>query len=463
MQLTPSSGRRACGPAYLLLTMLAAALPAQVPDGWYVWGSFQGTAGRNGIYFSHPREPMLPLVEVENLPPALAYDAAGRRGAASVLYRGSDGAILAGERSPAGTSVDLHVLRLAGNRVVFAQLFSTGTSVSVGEIPQCALLPDGRIVVAATDLAAGGPLAQFLTAQYNYEGVGIIDTESGSVTPIPIANFNQLPGVLNGLAVSRDGATVYLGNWISATAGDLWSVPVAGGTATQVATLPSGASNLAVDNDGSVLVTTLNGPPNLFRYDPLSQTTTPITTTIGPMNAVAVDPVSGTYALASANAGTPPRSLFWMTPSGPQNLLLDPMRATISGIDVNPDPEAFGTGTAGQASYGWALHPNAGGLPLVGNLGFSVTVQASQVITTAAVLVLSSTRRTTPLPVLGVDLWVDPIGALNLHYTLQASQTLPLPIPNVPVLRGVPVYAQSLHYEGGLTLAATPGLEITIL
>jgi hypothetical protein len=446
-----------------LAAATAVQTPAQVPDGFYVFGSFQGLAGTNGIFFAHPRDPLRPIIDVTNLPPALAYDPTGRRGVACLAYRQSDGALIAGERSPPGTSVDLHVLHLQGSAVVYAQLFSMGTSVGAGEIPQCALLSDGRIVVAATDLAAGGALAQFQTQQYNWEGLGIVDTESGGVTPLAIPNLNQFPGVINGLAVSLDGTAIYVGNYISATSGDLWRVPVAGGAATQVATFPCGPSNVAIDNDGTVLVVTLNGPPNLFRHDPVANTTTPITTVTGPMNCIAVERVSGNYAVATANAGLPPRSLYWISPAGQETLLSSPNRATIAAIDVNPNPEAFGVATAGQAEYSWELAPNQGGLPLVGNTGFSLTVRASNGVPSTAVLVVGSNRLLPGLPVLGATIHVDPGNAFTIQLPFQYSQTMPLPLPNLNSLRGVRLYAQSVHYEGGGSLAASPGLELTIL
>lgn len=450
-------------PCLLLAAALAMPAVAQVPDGYFVWGSFQGTAGQNGVFFSHPRNPLEPTVEVTNLPPALAYDPSGRRGVACLVRRPSDGALIAGERAPQGTSVDLHVLRLSGAEVVFAQLFSVGTSANVGEIPQAALLPDGRIVVAATDLAAGSPLAQFQTTQFNWEGVGIVDTVSGGVTPIPIANLSQFPGVLNALTVSRDGSTVYLGNWISASAGDLWSVPVTGGTATLVAPLPFGASNLAIDNDGTVLVTTLNGPPNLFRFDPVANTITPIVTASGPLNAIAIERVTGNYVLATANAGLPPRSIVWMTPAGQETLLVSPNRATIAAVDVNPNPEAFGVSTAGGADYAWTLTPNPGGIPETGNLGFSLTERASSGTASTAVLLLGTAAFTPPQTILGAAIHVDPAGAFTVQFPFQGMATIPLPIPNLRSLRGLRLFAQVVHYEGGATLAASPGVDLTIL
>ncbi len=445
--------------------LFAASLAAQVPDGYLVFGSFQGAAGQNGLFFAHPRDPLSAWIPVTNLPPALAYDPLGRRGAACVVRR-SDGMLLVGERAPAGTSVDVHLLRLRGADVTFAQLFSVGTSFNVGEIPQLALLPDGRVVVAATDLA-GGPLAQYQTAQYHGEGVGILDPDSGGVVPIPIANLNQFPGVINGMAVSPDGATVYIGNYVSTVSGDLWAVPISGGTAVPIATLPSGASNVSVDRDGTVLVTTLNGPPNLFRVAPQPPyAVTPVATTTGPLNAIAVEPTTGNYLLATANAGVPPRSLAWMTPDGSQeNVLLSPNLATIAGLDVNPDPESYGAATPGLSDYGWRLRPNPGGLPAAGNMGFSLTMDAAAGEPLFAFLFVSL-RPAAGLRFLGLDIHVDftQLVVDAFQVTLGGPATFPLPIPADPSLRGVAVYGQVLLQEAGSQqAAASPGVEITVL
>jgi hypothetical protein len=446
--------------------LLAVPAAAQVPDGWIAWGSFMSTnltLGQCGIYFSHPRDGLQPVIQVQGLPPALAYDPLGRRGSACILYRSSDGMLIAGERSPAGTSVDLHVMRLQGNVVVFDQLFSCGTSVNVGEIPQCALLPDGRIVVAATDLQPGGPLAQFQTLQYNWEGVGIVDTNSGSVLPIPISNLSSFPGVINGLTVSKDGQTVYVGNWISASSGDLWSVPITGGTATMVAALPFGASNVALDHDGTVLVTTLNGPDNLYRYDPTSGLTTAIPTNTGAMNALIVEPTTGYYLFATATAGTPSRSLLWMSPVGMPVVLSSPNQQTISGITVNPNPESFGASTPGSVDYRWALSPNAGGLPLVGNSSFSLTVESTAPMVALSLLSVSL-GRTAPTSQFGLVTHLDFATAAPVFASFVDTATLPLPLPNETAFVGMRLYAQAFFAESSTNqLAASPGVELTIL
>jgi hypothetical protein len=434
--------------------------PPRSPTATSCSGSFQGTAGINGIYFAHPRDTTAPVIPVTGLPPALAYSTSGARGVASLLYH-PNGSIVAGERSPLGTSVDVHVLQLNGAHVVTAQLFSVGTSVRAGEIPQMGFLPDGRIVVSATDLAAGGPLAQFLTQGYNHEGIGILDPVSGGVVPIAIPNLNQFPGVINGLAVSRDGSTIYVGNYISVSSGDLWAVPVAGGNATMVATLPFGASNVAIDHDGTVLVTTLNGPPNLFRYDPVAQALTVVPTASGPLNAVAVEPATGNYVLATANAGVPSRSLLWMEPTGPENLLQSPGVATIAAVDMNPNPESYGAGTPGAFSYSWKTAPNGGGLPLVGNPLFSVTVQSAQPALVPG-LVVTSLLATPPQNWFGLNVLVDLGVSDTTFFSLAGEATLPLPLPNDPGFVGMQLFCQAFVLEHA-ALAASPGLSLTIL
>lgn len=443
---------------------LTATLAAQIPDGYIVWSSQQGTAGQNGIFYSHPRDPAVPVGVIQNLPPALAYSPAGARGGASVLYRRSDGALLAGERAPNGTSVDLHVLHLAGDSVYWAQSFSVGTGAAFGEICQASLLPGGRVVVAASGLAQGSVLAQALTTQYQWEGIGIVDTVGGGVVPIPIQNLQQVPGVLNGLAVAPDGVTLYFCNWVTNGSGGLWSVPVAGGTATQVATLPGGPSSVSIDVDGTVVMPVLlpGASANVYRYDPATTVLTPIPTTAGPLNCLAVETVTGNYIVATRETGTPPRSLYWMTPAGTQTLLVSPNMATINGIDVNPNPEVVAPGTPGTVAYDWRLAPNPGGLPLAGS-AFSLTLGSSAPASGLAAAVFGFQRLATPLPLFGANVHVDLATAVALVFWFDNQNTFALGLPNDPSLRGVRLYAQTVHDEAQATLAASSLAELTVL
>jgi hypothetical protein len=447
------------------LVIAAGAAHAQVPDGWIVWCSFQGVAGQTGVFFSHPRDPNEPFVAVTGLSPDLAYSPGAKQGASCVVRRPADGALLVGERAPAGRSVDLHVLTLRGNDVVRAALFSVGTSATAGEIPQCAILPDGRVLLAGTDLTRG-PLAVQATLSYNKQGVGILDVDSGCIDVVPIANFTQLGGVINAITASMDGSTAYIGNYLSTTAGDLWSVPLpAGGQATLVAQFGAGVSSLAVDLDGSLLVTTLNGPPNLHRVDVGSGAVQVVTTTSGPLNAIAIERATGNWIVASANSGIPPRSLFWFEPNGTEHLLASPNMATIAGVELNPNPEAFGAATPGAASaHQWRFGPNPNGLPLVGNPGFALTERTTGTVT-PGVVAFALRRLASPVQVLGCEVHIDLSRFVaGASLALVPDNTIPLPIPNVTTLRGAELFVQTFHLEpSGSSLSASPGLHLTIL
>jgi hypothetical protein len=448
--------------AALLAT--AALATAQVPDGYVVFGTFLSGTGFQGVYFAHPRDTAATPIAVTNLPQDLSSAGTGSRGVAALARRKSDGAILAGERAPAGASVDLWVLRLNGANVTLAQSFSCGTSAGVGEIPQFGQLPDGRVVVAATDLAAGGQMAHFFNnGGYNWQGLSIVNTTSGAFTTVAVSNWGSFVGVMNGMAVSQDGNNIYLGAYISPTSGALWEIPVAGGAASLVANLPVGASNVTMDQDGTVLVTTLDGPPNLYRYDPVSTALTPLTTATGPLNAIGLESVTGNYMMATASGGVPPRSLMWRTPTGPENLLITPGLSTISALDINPNPESYGAGSPGAAGYAWQLSPNPGGLPQVGNAGFSLTV-ASDVPMQGIGVFAVATSAIAPLPVLGINLLVDPGSAITVGTTFADNAVLPLGIPATPSLVGAELFTQAILIEMPLgAFAASPGVSLTVL
>lgn len=455
-----------CLSALALLTTCLTGAIAQVPEGYYAWCSFQSSRrGQTGVFFSHPRNPGAPIV-VTGLTADLKWDQvnAVNQGASCLLRRPSDGVLIVGERAPQDHSVDLHFLTLVGSAVYRDVLYSVGTSNGSGEIPQTSLLPDGRVLVAATGLSSG-PLALYNTVAYGMEGVGILDPVSGRLTPVPITNGAKLPGVYNGMVASPDGKTCYLGTWVSGTQGDVWAIPLpGGGTATKVASVNAGLSNLAIDVDGKLLIATLNGPPNLYKVDLGNNKVEAIKTANGPLNAIAVETVSGNYAIASANSGIPFRSVFWMERGGKEHLLTSPDKATISGIDINPNPEAYGPATAGPLnSYAWALSPNPGGLPTTGNSNFSLTLDAERGIGLPGVFLVSLARLIKPITALGVQVCIDPTQILVTGVVMPAKRmTIPMPLPADTSLAGIELYFQTLHLEGN-AFAASSGLAVTIL
>jgi hypothetical protein len=443
----------------LLPLLLAAPLAAQVPPGHFVFSTF-GATGQKGLFLSHPRTPGAPT-EITGLAGDLVIT-----GGSCVVYRPSDGAVLVGERSPVGSSVDLHVIELSGTAVRRDASFSVGTGgTCCGEIPQMGLLPDGRVVVAATDIAAG-PLSMYLTTSYGYQGIGIVDTQSGLITPVPIANAAQIVDVFNGLAVAPDGSAAYAGCW-GPTGGEIWRVPLPnGGTATLIATLPVGLSNMAFDNHGLLWCTTLDATQSLFRVDVTTGAFTAVATGAGALNAIHGEAVSGNFGLLSATRGTPPKSVLWMEPDGTEHLLSSPGLATPSGVAIRSNPERIGAGTAALNTWDWMLAPNPGGLPEVGNAGFSLTVSSNGTTApTYSLATLCGSMLPAPVNVLGADVWVD-LSTMLYSTSIPPTPTssLSLPIPNDTSLGGASLALQTFHLEGpSLQIAATPGLMMTIL
>jgi len=439
----------------LALALTPTTALAQIPDGWYVYGLFGPNRGPVGIYRSHPRTPGTP-VEIHNVQGDLAIT-----GASCIALREADGAVIVGERAPVGASVDLHMVFLNGDDVLLDASFSVGRGgPCCGEIPQCAVLADGRVVVAATDLDAG-PLKQWLTSLYGWQGVGIVDTQSGLVAPIDITNGAQILDVFNGLAVSADESTVYLGTYVSSVQGDIWAVPIGGGVATLVASVPAGLSNLACDADDTLWVTTLDSTQGLFRVDVASGSVTQVAQTNGALNAVTYEASTGHFAVASANSGNPSRSIFWMERSGADHLLANPGLATPSGIAIQPTLTRFGVGHSGTATYDWAL-PNPAGLPLVGDANFSLTVEADGLALPGWV-VISQGLSATAQRMFGADIYLDPNSVLFAEMLpFPPPLVMPLPLPNDPALVGLELAAQSIHIQGS-TIATTPALRFTLL
>jgi hypothetical protein len=436
-------------------TLLAATASAQIPAGWYVFGAF-GSAGQKGIFAIHPRIPDPVPTPIENLQGDLTVT-----GPSCILYRQSDGAILAAERAPVGASVDLHVVHLNGTSVFFQASYSLGQGGSCcGEVPQMAELPDGRIVVAATDIASG-PLMNYLTTNYGYQGLGIVDLESGLITSIPVTNGASIVDVFNGLALSPDGNDIYVGTYVSSNQGDIYRIPVTGGAATLVATVPAGLSNLGFDADGTLWVTTLNAMASLFQVDVTTGGVTQVPNTTGGLNAIRHEEWTGNFAIGSANSGTPSRSLFWMETDGTEHLLSTPGFGSPSGIDIRPAVRIFGDPTPDSfATYDW-LTPNPTGLPTAGNAGFKL-IETVQGTAFPGIAFVTTAGLSTPLNLLGVDFHID-LSTLVAEVPVGFPQLeIAIPIPNDPAVAGIQVFLQSVHFGSG-GLAATPGLELNFL
>jgi len=284
---------------------------------------------------------------------------------------------------------------------------------------------------------------------------------------IPVTNAAAITEVINALALSPDETTVYVGTYGTNTKGDVWAIPFpSGGAATLVATIPAGISNFAFDNEGFLMVTDAYTTQGLFRLNVSTGTFVQIPHSSNQLNGIANEPVTGGMAVVTGSSGTPGRSILWMDKNGTDHLLVTPQGiATPSGVAVFSNPSRYGKGTPAANTYDWALAPNPGGLPEVGNAGFSVTVKTSGPGTTLlGVFSLATSRLAAPINVLGVDVWID-VGNVVFSNVLPpvATNTIPLPIPNDPALAGLPLYLQSFHQETGSLLGSSSGIQLTIL
>lgn len=442
--------------SFASLFALASFAPAQVPDGWYVYGAFSPNRGPIGVFMSHPRSPATPT-SVSNLQGDLTVT-----GPSCIVHRASDGAILVGERAPTDSSVDVHVIHLEGTSVLWDASFSVGTGgPCCGEVPQMGLLPDGRVVLAATDVAAG-PLMNYKTTSYGWQGVGILDTESGLLTSIDVTNGAQIIDVFNGLAIAPDAQSVYAGTYVSASQGDIWQIPIGGGAATLVTSVPAGLSNMAFDPAGDLWVTTLDPAQGLFRVDVTSGIAAPVPQSNGSLNAIAFEEATGSLAALSANAGNPVRSVFWMEPNGAEHLLTSPGFGTLSGVAVHHNPEVFGDGSPGLSSYEWQM-PNPGGLPVAGNAAFGLTVRSTGAPAPGFVAIATAAAAS-PIRVLGVTMHLDPASILlSTPLPYPAPMILSVPIPNMPSVIGATLFLQSFHVESATQIAATPAVRFTVM
>ena len=464
-----------------LSLLLSTGALAQVPDGWFVAANFKNTTydpfwnpnpppGDGGLFLVHPTVPGA-AIPVTNLPPAITgAGVPSPRGACTVVYRPSDGALIVGDEGPAGTTISLHVVNLTGSAATGITTIPLGTSAP-GSVPaawvgQAALLPNGDVVVAVAGLGPPGPLAG--------EILGIVSTASGTVTTLPLTPVP--PGkkkALAGDARNPNAPIAYFGMFQSPTLtqSTIYSVPLpgGGGPTTVITFGPTpviGLTNLALDCSNQLRMTAFIGPPNLFTIDPVGPTSSPLLSPpLGNLNAVAVEKVTGDLALATWQPSPYPWSVLRRTSAGAVTLLASAPPGgwgAPSGLTVNPNPEAYGPATLGAYAYSWEICPNAGGLPTVGNAGFSLTVSSTG--STSGFVAASLASASLP-NFLGLrfTLLLDP--AQIVLPPVPHGGTIPLPIPNIPTLVGARLFFQSFHLDVGVSagIAATEGVEVTVL
>jgi hypothetical protein len=430
--------------------VLASMLAAQVPDGSFVISSFQLSAATSlgGLFIVHPRIPGAP-VAITGLGPDLTGNNTGRAGANCVTIHPDTGVLLVGEIG-SFTSIELHQVFLAGSTAVFDIPITVGTASLDGGINQIAVLPGGAdVLIGVIGLAATPPL--------NGACLAVVNLASGIVTPVPGGPTNSYA---NAVAVDRTGTLGYY----AFGGGAIYEIPVPGGGVPRLIATVQGTASLAVDYRGQIISTYAGPVPGIVTIDPVLNTASQLFVVGVNPNAMMIERATDGIIYALNGLGTPGPQVHWITRTG-----VDTPLATVtgvpSGVDVCPDPLAYGT-PSGAAQCTWTTTPHPLALPFAGVTGgnwrFAVDWNSTAPVFSATFFALAPSA-TLPLP-LGIDAWID-LGSLLgsvpmvLNPALNQSEaTIALP----PLLTGT-LYLQEVHLDAGLLFGASNPLRATIL
>ena len=449
------------------LLSFATTAAAQVPDNWAVATRFQGanTLGQLGglslIDLSAPGT----ATAITGLSAELTGTGLGTEGSASVLVDGRTGNLVIGEHALPGDTTDIHVLTLAGTTVINDDRYTLGTRPGgIGSVDQMAWLGDDVLFsVRGKGITSGimaGHLLGVLRPRLGPPGT------PGTITPVPLT-VNPI-GTINSLALDEKNGFAYFSTNQAQVQSDIYRVPVPGDGVTpvapmHVATVTAGVLNLIIEGDGQLLAGCSNwGTGRLLRIDITQPTAsvTPLTASLHNINAMVNDNATGNVLVANSANG----AIYSRQANGALNYLtsLPLTDGFVSGLAIRQTIETYGLPTPGQNNYEWALAPNPGGEPSIGNSGFSMTSTASGV-TALGLVGLSLAEAPVNIPILGVSLLLDPTTMVLPTVLLPApSTTIPLPIPNTASLAGMRIYAQTFHSEA-TGWAASRGLRITLV
>jgi hypothetical protein len=473
--------------AFWSASLLAAAATAQAPDGWLLVSSFRwfgnhpcSVAGPAGLHYLDPRTGA--MQPVTGLPADVAGTVPG-----STLFHGADfvlripdtDLLLASAWGDAtvGQQMGMYVMRMRGSAVAATTRHDLGVvapaAVNGGGLAQAQALRDGRAlcVVDPTCFHPAWPLSATMLA--------VVDpfAPPGSTNAVSLVPSTPLPpGNPNALALDERQGLVWVGVYVPGIAGfdgsRIYSVPwpLGGAPVLQFSFPGVLVTALALDNSGALLVAgwdLATGAASLRRIGPAASVPFAQLAGLLYLENVRLDPVTGDlYLIAAPACGT--RAVYRLSPGDPAAGVLAQIGVgpaggwgVASGLDLDPDPEAYGQRSGlSPLDVQWALAPNAGGLPLVGNMAFGLELAAPSVPTLAGV-VLGFARTSTPLAFPPVQMLVVPaVGQLLVPAPLMP---VPLGIPNNPALRGLSLFGQGIWLDPGALWGATAGVHLTVL
>ncbi len=454
-----------------LLLLLAAAAPAQELNGWVAVASQQagGRLGPGGVWLVHSRDTAQSVRPIAGLPATLLGVPGLGGGADSVAWRRRDGALIVGDSVLPGQMAKVHVLQVSGgpNPAVTAALaFAVGTHPTGNpSVSAMAALPNDDVLFTAWGLSGG---------LLNGSTFGVL-LANDTVVPFTVTFPPSVVPAVNALAVDSAATVAYAAVHPGGAVMDIYSIPLTQNhqpsTAIWIARVNTLVLSMALDaSDRRLTVAGWQGAQNVVTLDvgvrpPVVVGSCPGTAT---MNAMAREPHADTVVAASFQGATTGYQVgfasfacgafTWLAPPPPGGWGL------VAGVAAAPSLVPFGTPSVNVARYEWQTDVNPGGLPRIGNTGFSVTVRCTTGPAGAGVWILDLNRQPTALPFLGIDLWVLPLHTLPLTPVTTTSARLDLPIPNALALAGARLCVQSAHVNGSMAtpLDASSGLQITV-
>lgn len=472
----PFLSRSLSAPSVVLALLLCSGLTmAQVPDGYWVVSSGRDPAtgffGTGGLHVVHPRNSGC-MTAITGVPAPLQGTNTFYSGANSVVIHPS-GDLLVGDYQPAGAQVGVWRLNLTGLAISGSAFLPVGVGMAVdNQVAQTHLLNPGQLLIGCSNLQS----TAFPTA--GSEQIGILDLVTGAVTPL--LNRANPGGILNALSFDSAAQTIFYAMAWSNVTSTIYSLPLAGGTPTLVASTTGWIQGLAMAPGGGLFAAIRQSAPGAapaLAHVAANGTVTPLVTNWQLFSAIAIEPSTGMIALCGTSVlGGAPNGVHLVDPAAPavNTLAMAPcsgMRGPLSGIAVAPDPVPYGmaSGGTGGAVVQWAIVPRPTGLP---QAGAQWTVGASwsgaTPVLVLAVFGLGSRTPPAPVPPFGVLSNLDMTRLLpgTIPLSLQTSQNtsvMTVSLPASPALVGSTFFAQALHFMAAGQLMTSDGLRISIL
>jgi hypothetical protein len=437
---------------------LAAAAPAQVPDGHYVTAHFSAqNLGTGGLFTFHPRNGS--WIRVTGLPQELTGLGSPFSIGANAVAILPDRTVVAGPISAPNATLTLYHLWITNGMGTVLRAIPLGVGISGlrAQVAEVEVLGPDRVLVAVSTITKGalGPPGPLVGHQ-----LGIVTLSTGAVIPCPLVPMPQ--GVAN--AVAGDARWAYVAMFDSvATRTDIWRVDhtMPNLPPTLLIQLPQAQIN-GLELRGNLLVTTGSQRATI-------DVRTGTVLAQCPFSANAAETETVTGMVAGVNGSAANQDVWWSLPCGPKTLLAAPPTGgwgLPGGIAVARNPIVYGgPSPVPGPDYRFRLDPNPGGMPLLGNTTFSLSVAGSTGGAAAGAWLLSFGPQQPSLPILGIDLHVS-LPLLWASWPIQASPTqpavLPLGVPPNPNYIGIRLFVQSVHVHGA-GLAASEGVRLTVL